>query len=517
MEKSPENFFKKAKDNIVQTGRKAAAGIVLLSTLTASELKAQQVLGVPKIEQQDSTLYNEAEQKYQKLVAHRDSILEYNAEVKKMNLKMEKMSNEIQRFLYEKNGGDFSPKLKKAVTIGVPKYITQKGVASSGPYFSRDHEISFQRYDAEGISKVKEETVAWKTLMDSYEFTWPAVDENNPAVKYTRDFFKQYVDTKTGNDLNRVPLKIQGANFKTVYCPIFLDPHKWSHPSHYKHGDELVDYTGDTLSNFELISYYGDYGDDHRYTFTVKKQLGRLDQKSSHSLAEIEHRLTYKGEKPKLLKLTCFESVRVDAHEPFGKDELSKGGITAGTDFSINADFICTPVWNGKPVPKLPKKDKFITTYIASHKTVDSTVMPKITLSEKKDSTTKTMEIHPSLKNQMIDSNTKQKESIVIPHMPENNTEQTDWYPIYGPNGGYIGNMSEFGRFVPLPINEREHLNARDTSFHSTDPNIRDPLFVHYDDMQILQKYDNGGVDQFIENLAEPKRIRHHIDTTGNK
>ena len=99
---------------------------------------------------------------------------------------------------------------------------------------------------------------------------------------------------------------------------------------------------------------------------------------------------------------------------------------------------------------------------------------------------------------------------------PEYIKEQPSWHAVYGPNGGLIGDLSEWGDFVPVA--NVEHLSAHDPRRDTTEggwdskDDPTDIFDVHHQDRKIVEQYYAGRIDPFIENQAKFLREAHKVE-----
>lgn len=370
MEKGPQNILKKAAEKVSSVGKKAALTVgVLTAGFATAEAQTQAPSPVTTgVEQQDSVLQREALAAYEKLVAARDSVLEFNKNIESINQKAISNGAQMTDLLVKEN--DLKQTLK-AVSIDVPTYIEQTGqkktiTGSVFGFVSGSHEVTFGQANYRGSHLVSDKTIEWKNFLNSYSFKYPdfesktiysALQDKNRAIENTRNFLSQYKNTKTGKTLDTEEIKIFGANTKGMYAVPAADS-----------------YVGLDLGTHLFLQDIVDYDDDEKGT-TIKNQLGKNG--SNASMEKIKSHFInpkYKTLEPTSIRILTYQKIHATLNPPF-KEDAAAGRLTENCHYDMSAYYVCIPVWSKKPIPKLPNKATFISNYIATHAPKDTVVL----------------------------------------------------------------------------------------------------------------------------------------------
>ncbi len=358
MENGFGNLLRKVKQEVSAQSKKVALFTGVALGVAGYQEVASQTVTPPHTQTtewsaKDSVLYQKALALYQERIQNRDNSSKFNMMVDLMN----QAAIEKGAWLSDKPGYQEKSTFDlKQVSLDVPTYITQKGAKTSTlgsalGFIKGTHEITFKESEYTASQLTNIETVTWKDFLNKYAFTYGEIDQENGAIKQTKDILSHYTNTQTGKTLDSEKIKMFGANAKSMYgvFPGGVSSVYGSEVESYQFLDAIVDLDNDALGT------------------TIKEQLGK--NASTASLAKVKTFFIdpkHPDLEPATVRVLSYQVIRSMMGAPFEKD-AAEGKLTGNCHYDLSMYYICIPQWAHKKVPPVPNKEQFISNYIKQH------------------------------------------------------------------------------------------------------------------------------------------------------
>ena len=449
------------------------AGGLALGVLSSSEAKSQTIDTPASI---GRSIDSVAEVQYKKLLTHRDSVLEYNKQIEKMNANAERVGKKIEDFLkihltYRDNYA--RQEFVSPTNIGITK--ENKSITSSvSDYFSKNHMVNFFGHKNVFANKMYDKLIPVGEIGDIIP-DFGKLNTSAPEFAEVRSFIDSFEDAKTKKhpDISTIKEIPSDVQFYSIFKKGVLSgkPDQWSFSA-----DPAVRFTNEA-SYYVAASFFTPSGDNNGLPMNIP--IKDIPSKYStylvnNSIEEvIKSSCEYNNIKASKINMHVYRVVAAEMLNP--GSVLSINGVLTASTFFKGVTCVCVPVWEKKPIPKIPKKEKYIEEYKQKHQN-------EIPVSKK--------DIVLYTQKPVIDTRTKKPQTVpssaINPESKDEFKSEESGYPVYGgPHRVYMGIVTESGKFIPTK--DREHIDI--------------PYFD--EDRKILEKYDRGETDQDFDRILK--------------